>query len=792
MAVNKDNHSKRLNLPLPDESNFLQDDCGRIRESFNILDQNVATLDSLGKIPVDQFPAKVVQYDSADLLPEDRLPASVVLVDSTGKVPASQLPQAGLTNIRDVSSEAAMLALVATPGDVANRLDIGQKFILAAADATKLDSWRIIPQTAVTSINGETGTVTGYAKLTPIPNSSATTIDGMGGPLRLRSEGTDDYDAVTLKQLKTVQAVSGGGGGASMNGVMNNFIGAVEWFNGSRLLLPTGHIPADGDLYKRSEYPDLWAAIESGMLVSVSDAEWLAGVNTATGTSTWAHRGKYSKGTITTGPDANFRVPDLNGAVTGSASGLFLRGSGKPSTPSGVTVGTVANSSLPNITGGFSTAYSATTASGAAILEGPTGAFEYTKTAALLNKVLNPTKSIATPNGTVNLWDAATDRKGQISFDASNNRSIYGFTNQYIDSTGVARDWGDGEVKPPQAVGIWIIRANGNFSAANTSYEIINADAAEPAIKTLVKSGMVGCYYRVNGKTRNFTNLQSQYTWGNSYVSSMLGVGMNDMTGKITAETHFEFRSNGDLIAPGGIYGMVIRSDSKRGSIRNTTGGSVQSRIVNQLDNAERAAFGMYTSVGDTASELRYGNLSLTSDGKITKTWSFDMSGTFTSPGPLTCNGPINAITTGGTVSLATGIYPTYLEIGILSGAGLSQVLGARAIMHTASDSRKKTNIKTIPQGKAFADMDMVRPISFSFKANSLSENHPELPRSYGVIAQELEKVVPDAVITLSDGMKELDLTVISGFMMATIKDLMGMVKKQGEQIAKLEAKLGF
>lgn len=756
MAVNKDNHSKRLNMPLPDESNFLQDDCGRIRDSLNILDQNVATLDSLGKIPVDQFPDKVVQYTSADLLPEDRLPPSVVLVDTTGKVPASQLPPAGLTNVRDVSSEAAMLALVATPGDVANRLDIGEKYILAAADATKLDSWRIMPQTAVTSVNGETGALTGYPKLKPIANSIAMALDGVTGPLRLNADATDPYDAVTLKQLQTVQSV--GAGGANMSGVMNNFIGAVEWFNGDRLSIPPGYIAADGQLESRTDpkTADLWTAIEKKVFPGITDAVWSTGI---------AGRGNYSLGDGAT----TFRVPDLNGiqrqgvnGFTGidSLAGLFLRGDGNSA--SNGSTGSVRDNAAPNIYGVLRHNYSDTTA----IWDGGDGPFT------IGAPQVNQLKSFGSATDQVN-----GARPSLLIFNANLAHKAYGRDNAQ-------------EVRPNSVVGIWIIRANGAFQAANTSYQILNSDKTEPANGTIVKSGMLGCYYRINEKTRHFTNLQSSYTWGNSYASSMLGVGINDISGTMTAGTQFEFRSNGDLLVPSGIYGTVLRAEYKRNGIRNTVGGTVQSRIVNQVDNGERSAFGMFTSVGDTTAELRYGNLALTADGKTSKTWTFDMAGAFSSPGPIKAGGSFTAATNGGTVALATGIYPDYIEIQILSGAaGLP--IGARAVSHNPSDARKKTNVKPIPAGKALADMAMVRPVSFSFKANALCESHPELPRSYGVIAQELEQIVPDAVITLSDGMKELDMTVINGFMLATIKDLMAQVNAQGEQIAKLEAKLG-
>ncbi|EAO1133530.1 hypothetical protein EX011_21435 [Salmonella enterica] len=502
MTVNIDNHSKRLNLPLPDESNFLQDDCARIRESFNIIDQKAATLDTLGKLEVSQLPDKAVQYTSADLLPEDKLPPSVVLVDTTGKIPASQLPPAGVTNIRDVSSEAAMLALPATPGDVANRLDVGERYVLAGADATRLANWRILPQTAVTSINGETGAVTGYAKLKPITGAVAMALEGVNGPLRLLADASDDYDAVTYKQLKTVQAI--GAGGASMSGVMNNFIGAVEWFNGNRLNLPAGYIAADGQLESRTDpkTADLWTAVSKGMFAVNTDAEWLNGPGGRTPKGQF--RGRYSSGDGST----TFRVPDLNGAQTDSIQALFLRGSGRGDAGLEIGgVGEVLSSSAPEITGEFST----TTIGGyAAILHQSDGAFE------LLNQGGAHALAISDGGGTV-------DRFSRLTFKASKAHEAYG----RLSANGIKHA---DEIRPNSVVGIWIIRANGSFQAANTSFSILTADKTLPTLGTTVQGGTLRSIYQADGKDFAASSMGVKVAIGEEPVFNLTLVDNNGKT----------------------------------------------------------------------------------------------------------------------------------------------------------------------------------------------------------------------------------------------------------------------
>jgi hypothetical protein len=65
----------------------------------------------------------------------------VATLDSTGKIPTTQIPSTILTNTFVVASEAAMLALSATKGDIAVRTDIETTFILQGTDPTVLGDW---------------------------------------------------------------------------------------------------------------------------------------------------------------------------------------------------------------------------------------------------------------------------------------------------------------------------------------------------------------------------------------------------------------------------------------------------------------------------------------------------------------------------------------------------------------------------------------------------------------------------------------------------------------------------
>lgn len=351
-----------------------------------------------------------------------------------------------------------MLGLQCERGDIAIREDLGKTFILTQMPPSVLSNWRELTSTNVTSVNGQTGAITGLAKSGV--NNDITGLNALSGPLRLGGDAAGDYDAVTLKQLR---AASGGAGGASMNGVMNNFIGAVEWFNGSRAKLPAGYIPADGQLVSRTDAAtfDLWAAVNSGMLVSTTtDALWM---NTGSTINPYANRGKYSPGDGST----NFRVPDLNGMVANSIGAVFLRGNNGDGVSFGL-VGTIMPNRSPNIKGTIQQRGADSVGTGS-ILQSAAGALQIA-----YNNGAASGKTQPLPAGSM-----STDT---ITFDASKSSPAYG-------RLGADGAQPTGEVAPNFATGIWIIRASGLFAAQGTAFTVSTGDATLPPANTQLSGG---------------------------------------------------------------------------------------------------------------------------------------------------------------------------------------------------------------------------------------------------------------------------------------------------------------
>lgn len=268
-------------------------------------------------------------------------------------------------------------------------------------------------------------------------------------------DASQPYHAVNLRQLQA----AGGGSGASMNGVMNNFIGAVVWFNGSRAKLPAGYIPADGQKALKTDplTADLWTAVNNNLLTSTNEATWQSDRN---------KRACYAYDTSAT----EFRVPDLNGQQSGSITGAFLRGHSASAEAQSGAVGEMRVNAAPNITGNFQPAY----ASSLSIIDGATGVFS------MVAPYVAQTANLGS------IAAGSTARNSVVSFNANSANAAYG-----RDSTT--------EVRPNSAVGIWIIRANGAFQAANTNFNVLNGDATVPPANTVVTGGSLASVYRVGG-----------------------------------------------------------------------------------------------------------------------------------------------------------------------------------------------------------------------------------------------------------------------------------------------------
>ncbi|MDS4034645.1 tail fiber domain-containing protein, partial [Citrobacter amalonaticus] len=273
------------------------------------------------------------------------------------------------------------------------------------------------------------------------------------GSTPLAGDPVNPYDATTQRWVENY--VSGGGGtGPTMNGVQNFGVGMpILWT--SRAFTPAWAVVSDGQILNRADWPELW--VHAQMHTPIDDADWLANPG---------KRGNYSNGDGST----TFRVPDFNGVQSGSIPGLFGRGDQGGALPSGG----VYESAAPNITGILDVRPLDYQGGNYQEFVGSTGAFSR---AGLVTAVQQAVNAASTRTG-ITVSDRAV-------FRASDSNPVYGrSTNQ---------------VWPNSFVGVWIIRASGGFTAANTLWSVINEDAEAPGPGVLTRGGNVISSYKIAG-----------------------------------------------------------------------------------------------------------------------------------------------------------------------------------------------------------------------------------------------------------------------------------------------------
>ena len=89
------------------------------------------------------------------------------------------------------------------------------------------------------------------------------------------------------------------------------------------------------------------------------------------------------------------------------------------------------------------------------------------------------------------------------------------------------------------------------------------------------------------------------------------------------------------------------------------------------------------------------------------------------------------------------------------------------------SDVRKKTNIKTIEN--SLSKVNKLRGVEF----NKISNNK----KSIGVIAQEIEKIIPEVVHTDENGYKSVAYGNITGLLIEAVKELKQEIEELKKQI---------
>lgn len=140
----------------------------------------------------------------------------------------------------------------------------------------------------------------------------------------------------------------------------------------------------------------------------------------------------------------------------------------------------------------------------------------------------------------------------------------------------------------------------------------------------------------------------------------------------------------------------------------------------------------------------------------------------------------------GGRIRAFASVAPTYVTIDV---DGLN-----KGINFFDSDQRLKENILPVQEGKALSQLKLINPVSYKFKdtywtdMNDVQHTMTGKSYSYGVIAQEIIDVIPDAVNVMEDerGSMSLDPLAMIGFLLSVTKDLSAQIDAMKTSIEEL------
>jgi len=558
----------------------------------------------------------------------------------------------------------------------------------------------------------------------------------------LGREAARDNEAVTLRQLNSATA-GGSSGGATLTGVMNDFVGAIEWFNGTAAAVPAGYLPAGGQVLNRADYPDLWAAVEAGLFISVDETTWV--------NNDYRHRAKYS-----TGPtDTQFRLPDLNGNQLNSLQGLFLSGSddggtGKPARD----VGMIYTQSAPDIIGHL---YNAPASNGADFGGLIYQTFEATETGDL---------------------SAGTGfRAYNYEFAASRSDSTYGAQGGWL--------------IPNSATGIWLIRVSGAFKAAETSFSVITSDESLPDSGALVFGGEVLSSYDVNSELYMSARMRASYTVGSDKVVDIAVI--DNSSGSPVESLPLKVHSQGHVIIQDGTFYCYATA--------NAPSSPIGMLGYDGTGNQVKVGNGLAQSQFLSSQTFLFSGQSIASTEKPISTPAFisDISNAFNENGNTRNIFSSSYLNSSQYTNIDTYTDPADVYTRILTTNGEQTIywFGANGTAQakngwaTYSDERIKTNVQRIEN--PLEKMQNIKGVTW--------DRLDGCPSGLGFIAQEIQKVFPQAVYensgqtTFEDGtiiknMLSLDVAGVSAALHhEAILALMEKIDDLSARLEKLESR---
>ena len=267
-------------------------------------------------------------------------------------------------------------------------------------------------------------------------------------------------------------------------------------------------------------------------------------------------------------------------------------------------------------------------------------------------------------------------------------------------------------------------------------------------------------------------------------VRSLIGV---DAAGTINY-THPTHAGDDISIDTGALTGATVISDLDFNITTDSSGHVTDANGTVSTRNLTKSDIGL-GNVENTTLSTWAGSSNITTLGTIsTGTWqgtaiadaylssnTAHLSGTQTFSGAKTFSAAVNISNSTASTSKTTG------ALKVTGGVGISGALnvGGDVVAYASSDERLKDNIELI--SNPIEKVQSLKGVTWNWNENA-DELQQSLP-NVGVIAQDVEKVLPQLVTDRDNGFKGVDYAKLTGLLIEAIKE-------QQKQIDELKSKI--
>ena len=257
-------------------------------------------------------------------------------------------------------------------------------------------------------------------------------------------------------------------------------------------------------------------------------------------------------------------------------------------------------------------------------------------------------------------------------------------------------------------------------------------------------------------------------------TTNQLSSNVNSMTSNVNnVSSSANIINNNTLSSSANTITSNVNNVSSNTSIINT----------NSLSSNVNTMSSVVNGVSASADIIKTNNITTTGNNISTSVNGITSTAAIV-PNLYTANGEISG---NRTVSLTSGTNTVTFTRTAAVGSNDTPVLSTNGSVQTIalrldSDARLKENIKPINGDLALS----LNPVTYTWNKAGKDKGGNNLLQ-YGFIAQEVEKIMPDAVYTDKDGYKSVNYIEVIPVLAQKIKDQDQVIKKLIERVEKLE-----